>query len=168
MHPVANVNWDDIQPSLARLNVAFEEGGMRFCLPTEAQWERACRAGTTTAFGFGDNPAMLAQHGCFDGNARGSTHPVGQGNPNTWGLYDMHGNVWERCSDRFGADYYGRSPSVDPIGPPTGKDRVYRGGSWRDGPERCRSAARFWNSPDKRQNNIGFRVALVQAEKFRD
>jgi formylglycine-generating enzyme required for sulfatase activity len=109
--------------------------------------------------------AMLAPHGCFDGNARGSTHPFSRGNPNAWGLYGMHGNVWEWCVDRYGADYYGRSPSVDPVGPPAGKYRVYCGGSWRDGPERCRSAARHWNSPSKRQANIGFRVTFVLAEK---
>jgi len=161
-NPVEKVSWDDIQPFLAKLNVAFEKKRMLFGLPTEAGWEYACRAGTTTAFSFGDNPALLAQHGWFNGNSGGKTHPVGQGKPNAWGLYDMHGNVWEWCSDWHGADYYAKSPPNDPMGPTTGSCRVGRGGSWRHPPTNCGAAFRIKAPPGSRDSNLGFRLASVR------
>ncbi len=163
MHPVKQVSWDDIQPFLAKLNAAFQKKGMLFRLPTEAEWEYACRAGTTTAFYFGDNPALLAQHGWFKDNSGGKTHPVGQGQPNPWGLYDMHGNVWEWCSDWYGADYYAKSPPADPTGPPTGSHRVYRGGGWSSPARHCRAAFRDHFNPGDRHFHLGLgcRLSLV-------
>jgi len=164
LNPVEKVSWDDIQPFLLKLNASFEKQGMVFGLPAEAGWEYACRAGTTTAFGFGDNPALHPQYGWLRGNAGGKTHPVGQGRPNAWGLYDMHGNVWELCSDRYAKDFYAQSPPVDPVGPPTGSSRVYRGGSWDNHPEGCRSAFRHYDSPSYRAGAVGFRLALVRSD----
>jgi len=165
MNPVERVSWNDVQTFLAKLNMAFERKGMKFNLPTEAQWEYACRAGTTTAFSFGDNATLLAQHGWFAGNADHKTHPVGQKKANAWGLYDMSGNVWEWCADWYGAEYYRQLPPADPIGPRTGSDHALRGGCWHSHPERCRSAYRNSSSPNNRLNNVGFRLALVSAGK---
>ena len=138
---------------------------MVFGLPTEAGWEYACRAGTTTPFYFGDNPAGLKQHGWFKGNARATTHPVGQGKPNAWRLYDMLGNVEEWCSDWNGKDFYAQSPPVDPVGPRTGEHRVFRGGSFREDPVCCRSAYRAYTKPDSRSGGRGFRLALIRPGK---
>jgi formylglycine-generating enzyme required for sulfatase activity/serine/threonine protein kinase len=168
MNPVEQVSWDDVQQFLAKLNAAFEKKGLLFGLPTEAGWEYACRAGTTTAFCFGDNPAMLAQYGWFNGNSGGKTHPVGQGQPNAWGLYDMHGNVWEWCSDWYGGDYYAKSPPVDPTGPPAVSNRVIRGGTWDHPPRRCRAAFRDNYGPGDRNYNLGCRLALVPADTATD
>jgi len=118
------VSWDDIQPFLTKLNVtstlrvpsartARAATEMKYSLPTEAQWEYACRAGTTMAFFFGDSTAMHGEHGWFSGNSARKTHPAGQLKPNAWGLYDTHGNVWEWCADWYGAKYYGQSPPSD-------------------------------------------------------
>ncbi len=139
-------------------------GPMTFALPSEAQWEYACRAGTTTAYCFGNNAVMLAQYGWFKGNSLEQTHPVGQGRSNAFGLFDMHGNVWEWCSDWYGADYYGKSPPADPAGPPTGSHRVIRGGAAHELPGRCRAAFRRGDSPAFRGNYLGFRVALVPVD----
>jgi len=130
-------------------------------LPTEAEWEYACRAGTTNRFYYGDDPGytLLGQYAWYPGNSGSATHPVDQKRPNRWGLYDMSGNVWEWCSDWYGA-YPGGSVS-DPTGPSTGSYRVGRGGSWFDDAIGCRSACRIGDSPGNRYNSVGFRVALV-------
>jgi len=161
-NPVEQVSWNDVQKFLTKMNVAFEKKGMVFGLPTEAGWEYACRAGTTTSFYFGDNPALLKQHGWFSGNARATTHPVGQGKPNAWGLYDMHGNVEEWCSDWNRKTYYEVSPPVDPVGPPSGEHRVFRGGGFRDAPVCCRSAYRDYTYPNRQAAGRGFRLALIR------
>ncbi|MBQ4142723.1 MAG: formylglycine-generating enzyme family protein, partial [Thermoguttaceae bacterium] len=122
-------------------------------LPTEAQWEYACRAGTTGAYA-GD----LGEMGWY-GSSGGGTHPVGQKKPNAWGLYDMHGNVWEWCQDWYGS--YTTSPTSDPTGPNSGSYRVFRGGSWYSGAQFCRSAYRDWSAPDFRYVNLGFRLVLA-------
>ncbi len=163
MNPVETVRWEDVQGFVAKLNATFEKKGMMFGLPTEAQWEYACRAGTTTAYSFGDHAALLAQHGWSKGNSGGTSHPVGQGKPNAWGLYDMHGNVWEWCSDWYGTDYYAKSPPADPTGPPAGSTRMIRGGSWSHPPKRSRSAFRH-RHPGSRPD-MGLRLALVLAGK---
>ncbi len=171
LNPVEKVGWDDIQQFLAKMSrVRLSESQIhdtecRATLPTEAQWEYACRAGTTTTFYFGDNPALLPQHGWYKDNSGGKTHPVGQGKPNAWGLYNMHGNVWEWCSDWCGKDFYEQSPPVDPVGPPTGSSRVLRGGGWLTHPEGCRSAFRNDGSPGYRGHGVGFRVTLVLSGK---
>ncbi len=163
-NPLENVSWNDFQPFLAKLNMEFKKKGMLFGLPTEAGWEYACRAGTTTAYCFGDDPTMLAQYGWFKGNARRSTHAVGQKKPNAWGLYDMHGSVWEWCADWYAEAFYAYSPPVDPVGPQTGSKRVLRGGSRTSTMWFCRSTYRY-QPPRSRSRNRGFRLALVLTAK---
>ncbi len=121
-------------------------------MPTEAEWEYSCRAGTTTAYGFGDDRSGLGVYGWVGGE---STHPVGEKKPNAWGLYDMHGNVMEWCQDWYG-DYPSRS-TTDPTGAPSGSYRVFRGGSWFNA-SACRSAHRAWGTPGHQGDNYGFRV----------
>jgi formylglycine-generating enzyme required for sulfatase activity len=158
-NPVEMVSWYGCHAFRAKLNEKFSSGGVKFGLPTEAQWEYACRAGTTTRYSFGDDPAKLDDYAWWSENAKDTTHPVGQKKPNAWGLCDMHGNVWERCVDWFGEDYYAKSPAEDPVGPDSGASRVLRGGSWYDGgPDGFRCAYRYDYDPDYRANG-GFRVA---------
>ena len=127
-------------------------------LPTEAEWEYACRAGTTTKYSFGEDEKLLGDYGWFDGNSDEQTHPVGQKKPNAWGLYDMHGNAWEWCSDWLGEYPYGEV--TNPKGPSSGSNRVIRGGCWYDPGRRCPSANRFWSIPSRRIMVLGFRLAL--------
>ncbi len=160
-NPVERVNWNDCQEFLAKLNKKCATAGMRFTLPTEAQWEYACRAGTTTRYGFGDDEAKLGDYAWFSDNSEKKTHPVGQKIPNAWGLHDMHGNVWEWCADWFWEDYYKRSPTNDPTGP-SGSICAFRGGfrggSRCDSTVGCRSAQRYISQPVSRYGNVGFRV----------
>jgi formylglycine-generating enzyme required for sulfatase activity len=138
--------------------------GPGYRLPTETEWEYACRAGGTTRYSFGDDPARLGAFAWYDGNSGGQTHPVGQKRRNAWGLYDMHGNVWEWCWDEYEADYYSKKPpAADPLGPSQAATRVYRGGGWGINPQFCRSALRFGFAPGSRYGNLGFRVARVQS-----
>ena len=132
-------------------------------LPTEAQWEYACRAGTTTAYSFGDDAAGLDDYAWHWGNSGGinGLSPVGTKKPNPWGLYDMHGNVPEWCSDRYGSDYYSDpSAGTDPTGPVSGDYRVLRGGGWTYISRSCRSACRISGTPDSANNDLGFRVVF--------
>ena len=122
-------------------------------LPTEAQWEYACRAGTTGAYA---GNGKLDDMGWYWDNSGGKTHPVGQKRANAWGIHDMHGNVWEWCQDWYG-DYPGGSVT-DPTGPASGDDRVYRGGCWGDGARYCRSAYRAGYDPGDRSGRLGFRA----------
>jgi formylglycine-generating enzyme required for sulfatase activity len=153
--PVETVSWDDAQEFVARLNRLEKTDTYR--LPTEAEWEYACRAGSTTRFCFGDEVAKLEDYAWYAGNSGGKTHPAGQKEPNAWGLYDMHGNVWEWCRDWYGE--YPAGPATDPKGPDAGKNRVLRGGSWFDKISYLRSAVSGDNNPYFRSGNIGFRVA---------
>jgi formylglycine-generating enzyme required for sulfatase activity len=125
-------------------------------LPTEAEWEYSCRAGTTTEYSFGDRESELGDYAWYDENSGGTTHPVGGKKPNPWGLYDMHGNVWEWCQDWH--DYYPSGPVTDPTGPVSGSLRVGRGGNWISISDYCRSADRIWRTPDSRLSHYGFRV----------
>jgi formylglycine-generating enzyme required for sulfatase activity len=127
-NPVESVTWDEAVEFCRRLS---EKTGKTFRLPTEAEWEYACRAGTKTRFSFGDSESVLGDYAWCTSNSGGKTHPVGQKKPNAWGLYDMHGNVWEWCADWFGD--YSSGSSTDPQGPGSGGSRVLRGGSWRIG-----------------------------------
>ena len=159
---VENVSWDDCQDFIKRLNEAAPPGGLR--LPTEAEWEHACRAGSRTIFSFGDEERDLDLHGWFRQNSKGQTHPVGRKKPNAWGLYDMHGNVFEWCADWFDGDYYrqfcGDETVADPSGPASGFERVLRGGCWDSEPSGCYSGVRSLALPQTKKPYIGFRVAM--------
>jgi formylglycine-generating enzyme len=171
-HPVVNVSWHDAMAFCHWLN---RREGKTYRLPTEAEWEYACRAGTKTRYYSGDDPETLATVGntadaeftakfpdrgweikANDGYV--FTAPVGQFKPNAFGLYDMHGNAWQWCADWYMEDYYGKSPVAGPAGPSSGNSRVLRGGCWSSGPDCARSASRFMYQPDFREDNIGFRV----------
>jgi len=175
-NPVENVSWDDAVEFCQKLSART---GKRVMLPTEAQWEYACRAGTTTAFHTGDvlKPgqanavfAQISKPGVWDAimawvgessaQKTTQTRPAGSFPPNGFGLYGMHGNVWEWCSDWYDGDYYANSPKTDPQGPEGGSYRVLRGGCWDSSPAVCRSAYRLWSSPDSRYFVIGFRVSV--------
>jgi len=151
-NPVENVSWNDCQTFLSKAG-----DGLR--LPTEAQWEYACRAGTTSRFSFDESDSQLGEYGWYEENSAGRTHPVGGKRPNAWGLYDMHGNVREWCGDWYDSGYYARSPGSDPQGPSSGTSRVFRGGSWCSEPEECRSAYRLGSTPDYAFSSVGLRVA---------
>lgn len=160
-HPVEMASWNDVQGFLTRVNEAAPQQGMSFDLPTEAQWEYASRAGSTTFWHFGDRAAALQEYGWFNANSSNKTHPVGRLQPNAFGIYDMHGNLWEWCADWYAADYYAKTPVDDPSGSSAGLHRVVRGGYWLDHAMSCRSAYRDGSSPDYRSNRIGFRLAAT-------
>ncbi len=124
--PVENVSWEEVQEFIRKLNA--KEGGAHYRLPTEAEWEYTCRAGSTTAYCFGDDEELLGEYAWYGENAGIQTHPVGQLKPNAWGLYDMHGNVWEWVQDCYGE--YPAEAVTDPQGPSSGSSRVKRGGGW--------------------------------------
>ena len=141
------------------LDLAGTPGTYR--LPTEAQWEYACRAGSNTKFSFGDDEKQLSQYAWFYGNSEGTTHPVGEKKPNRWGLYDMHGNVWEMCRDEYFSDYYTTSTTDDPSGPRATHRRVgvVRGGGWDYSAKGCRSSDRGYFVMNQGSDNLGFRVS---------
>ena len=165
--PAANVNWDDVTEFCRKLTDRERAAGKLqanevYRLPTEAEWEYACRAGTTTAFSFGDGESRLGDFAWFSGNSENKVHLVGTKKPNPWGLYDMHGNVWEWCSDWYDGKLSG---GVDPVGPDRGSYRVNRGGNWGLNPVYCRSAYRLSIGPSSRFDGLGFRVARSQSVK---
>lgn len=166
-HPAENLDWSDAKYFCQRLSDLPEEreAGRVYRLPTEAEWEYACRAGTETAFSFGGSSDSLKEYGWYSENSGRKfeatyldrrTHPVGEKKPNPWGLYDMHGNVWEWCSDWYGE--YPKDEQVDPKGPEKGSQHVIRGGSWRTDTAYCRSAARYGIAQSP--STVGFRVVL--------
>ena len=165
--PVEQVSWHDAVEFCRRLSqLPAEKAAKRlYSLPTEAQWEYACRAGTTTRWYSGDDEAGFVDVAWFAKNAGGKTHPVGEKKPNAWGLYDMCGNVRQWCQDWYADGYYATLPTDDPTGPGGGTGRVYRGGCWYYQAERCRSAYRDWFGPDFRINSLGLRVSLPLAPK---
>jgi formylglycine-generating enzyme required for sulfatase activity len=134
-----------------------EKEGKLYRLPTEAEWEYACRAGSTTRFSFGDDEQRLGDYAWFEKNADGRTHPVGLKMPNAWGLYDMHGNVWEWCQDWYGE--YPAGSVIDPAGPANGPGRVLRGGCILNASWNIRSALRSNDLPDFKDAVVGFRLA---------
>jgi formylglycine-generating enzyme required for sulfatase activity len=174
-HPVVVVSWNDAVAFCAWLS---KKEGKTYRLPTEAEWEYACRAGTTSRFNTGDKEDDLKAAGNIADAALKMrwadavwavkwddgfpfTAPVGTYQANAFGLHDMHGNVWEWCSDWYGEDYYGKSPRQDPHGPGTGKERIARGGAWSTQPKFCRSAFRDWHEPGYSSDCVGFRVAAT-------
>jgi formylglycine-generating enzyme required for sulfatase activity len=154
--PVEQVWWTDVEEFIRRLNA--REGGDKYRLPTEAEWEYAARAGSTTAYSFGNDPAQLKEYAWYKDNAGGKTHPVGQLKPNAWGLYDMHGNVMEWVQDWYGR--YAAEPVTDPPGPPSGTHRMRRGGAWNNAAAICRSANRY-SVPGFRDDFLGFRLVRL-------
>jgi formylglycine-generating enzyme len=172
-HPVENVSWEDAVLFCEKLSESQSErvDGLKYRLPTEAEWEFACRAGKTSVFGMGDTLTSLQAN--FDGNypygenRRGpfleKTSRVGSYPANNFGLYDMHGNVWEWCADWYDGSYYARSTPRDPQGPADGQMRVVRGGCWRNQASVCRSAYRNALVPYNRDPYTGFRVVAVPA-----
>jgi formylglycine-generating enzyme required for sulfatase activity len=168
---VAAVSWEDAQAFIEWLNQ--KEGGQKYRLPTEAEWEYAARAGSKSIYFWGDTREEAPEHAWFNmehadlqiwfpegsfNKKENFPHPVGQKKANAWGLYDMAGNVWEWVNDRYSATYYQNSPKVDPTGPETGALRCFRGGSWYGSATNLRSALRGLNVPTHRSNSLGFRV----------
>lgn len=153
--PVEQVTWNDAVEFCKKLSV---KEGKAYRLPTEAEWEHACRAGTITSYSFRDNEGKLEEYACYGNNSGNKTHPVGKKMPNAWGVYDMHGNVWEWCSDWYGG-YQGGSVT-DPKGPENGNTKVVRGGSWGCDPGLIRSAGRNGDGPDLSGGDCGFRCVM--------
>jgi len=159
-NPVEQMRWSD---AVKYCNARSKAEGLEACydlntwkcdftangyrLPTEAEWEYACRAGTTTAYSFGDDASKLKAYAWFEDNSSGKPHPAGQKPANPWGLYDMHGNVWEWCNDFYKVDYYQESPKENPKGPETGETKVLRGGAWKFSAETCCSGYRYNENP---------------------
>ena len=155
--PVEKVSWNDVQDFIKKLNA--KEGGNAYRLPTEAEWEYAARAGTTTVYSFGDDPGLLKEYGWYDDNSGRKTHPIGRLKANPWGLYDMHGNVLEWVADWYVS--YLPDHQTDPKSSPNGSSRVVRGGSFGDSPELLRSTRRAGVGPVGRYWIIGFRCVRV-------
>ena len=165
--PVETVNWNDAKEFCGKLQdrLTRDLRGLTVRLPTEAEWEYACRAGTTTALYTGKELTStsgscrnLDEIAWYRENSGGSTKPVGQKQPNAWGLHDMLGNVWEWCEDWYGP--YPSGPVTDPAGPTSGSSRILRGGSWGISARNGRSAHRYGNEPGFRISHIGFRVVV--------
>ncbi len=155
-NPVEQVSWDDAQVFCEKLTSL---AGYTVRLPTEAEWEYACRAGSTIRFSFGDSYSLLGGYAWYSSNSGERSHAVATRKVNVWGLHDMHGNVWEWCSDWY-AESYAFTDNVNPQGPDSGSSRVLRGGSWFNSAQNCRCANRLRITPDYRNNGNGFRVVL--------
>ena len=171
-NPVNKVSWLEAVTFCRKLSElpAEKAAGNVYRLPTEAEWEYACRAGSTKKFSFGDDDSDLGDYAWYVENSANKIHPVGSKQPNAWGLYDMHGNVWEWCQDRYGD--YPNAAVTDPTGPLSGSlnfegksTRVFRGGSFLHDAEFCRSAYRSGFEPSRRYLNVGFRVCLSPSGK---
>jgi formylglycine-generating enzyme required for sulfatase activity len=170
--PVERVGWGDATAYCAALTERARLAGRIapnsiYRLPTEAEWEYACRGWSSTRFSYGEDPGWtnLTNYAWYGDNSEGQTHPVGQKLPNPWGLYDIHGNVWEWCLDWFGT--YSGGIALDPHGPATGRDRVIRGGGWLcwlEYARNCRSAYRNIINPDFRNDYFGFRAVLAPGQ----
>ncbi|MBI5397464.1 MAG: formylglycine-generating enzyme family protein [Verrucomicrobia bacterium] len=163
-NPVERVSWLDAMAFIGKLNAAkLAPPGAQFRLPTEAEWEYACRAGATTRHYTGDSDSDLARAAWYVTNSSRAPHPVGQKEPNAFGLHDMLGNVWEWCMDWYDKDYYVRVKfdSEDPTGPAVGAMRIARGGSWRNDAALVRSSKRSNHGPKHFNDNLGFRLCCA-------
>jgi len=161
-YPAVNVSWNDATKFCKKLTALERKSGklsakQKYRLPTEAEWEYACRAGTTTAYSCGDDESSLGDYAWYDDNSGAELHEVATKKPNPWGLFDMHGNVWEWCEDWYTESLSGGD---DPKGPSAGSYRVLRGGNWRSA-SGCRSASRLYSSPASRDGYCGFRIVRV-------
>ena len=164
-HPAVYISWEDVQAFIRKLNQA--EGREVYRLPTEAEWEYACRAGTSARWSFGDDESLLGDYAWYKDNAWGAglhyAQPVGTRLPNPWGLYDMYGNVYEWCQDWYGDEYYRISPGIDPLGPADGSYRVLRGGSVWHTAQHVRSADRRGTStPGYNSDKLGARLLKIR------
>lgn len=161
--PAVCVSWDEVQAFIQHLNETA--GDWRYRLPTEAEWEYACRAGTTSAWSMGDDESQLGEYAWYGANAwnvgERYAHEVGLKKPNPWGLYDMHGNVYEWVQDRYGP--YAGTAQTDPAGPPKGAARIRRGGSFYFNARSLRSAFRSHRSPRHSNSRTGVRLVRVEA-----
>ena len=172
VHPIESVSWEEAKLFCDKLSSlpAERKANRAYRLPTEAEWEYACRAGATTEHPVGANPQLLGYFAWFKDNSGDKTHPVGQKRPNAWGLYGMHGNVSELCNDcwrtpGWWADHLPSDPIKDPAGPGSGTHRVCRGGSYRSSAPESTSATRTGMLPTQRSNGVGFRLALSLASE---
>ncbi|MFT3867868.1 MAG: formylglycine-generating enzyme family protein [Nibricoccus sp.] len=156
--PVETVSWNDCQIFLSRL---AEKTGRHAVLPTEAQWEYACRAGTSSSWFHGVSDRLAADYAWYGENSENKTHPVGLKKPNPWGLYDMTGNVWEWCADFYQKHAYTKGEAIDPTGPAKGEARITRGGAWGDNTELLRSSARNCAGPEIANQGLGLRCAIL-------
>lgn len=154
--PVEFISWEEVREFIEKLNAL--ENTSKYRLPSEAEWEYACRAGTQSRYFFGNDESRLDDHAWYVKNAGRKTHVVCKKKPNPWGLYDMHGNVWEWVQDRWHENYSGSPSDGSAWEEGDGSTRVSRGGSWYCDPDTCRSASRFSREPDSRFANLGFRL----------
>ena len=157
-NPVEQVSWDDTQAFIAKLNQGKD--GYTYRLPTEAEWEYTARAGTQTAYFFGDDAIQLDAYAWYSNSSGSQTHAVGGKSANAFGLYDMAGNVWQWVQDYYGD--YGNARVTDPTGPSSGSLRVFRGGDWSRVAQFCRPAFRLFAGPGVRFSILGFRVVRTQ------
>ena len=160
--PVETISHGEACAFITCLNA--QENTRTYRLPTEAEWEYAARAGSQSAYCYGDEINRLTEFAWFQDNSAGTTHPVGQLSPNDWGLHDMHGNVHEWCGDWYRRGYYAESPPQHPAGAPKGVARVLRGGDWGSEAWYCRCAIRSLSSPQRRSPRVGFRMVRDLAE----
>jgi formylglycine-generating enzyme required for sulfatase activity len=154
--PVEMISWKDAQRFVEKLNA--KESTDKYRLPSEAEWEYACRAGTVTRYFFGNDEAKLDEFAWYAENSGSKTHLICQKKPNPWGLYDMYGNVWEWVSDEFHEDYNGAPLDGTSWNNKNIPEKVSRGGSWFCTPNFCRSVSRFKRDPENRIGNLGFRL----------
>jgi len=155
--PVEMVSWDEVERFIKKLNRL--ENTRKYRLPTEAEWEYACRAGSATRFSYGNDDEKLGEYAWYYDNSDSRSHPVGQKKPNPWGLYDMHGNVLEWCRDKYSP--YPDGAAIDPVGPSKGVAHSFRGGSWYVKPKIARSAFRYGYPTSIRARYLGFRLVRM-------